>query len=265
MRRMVAAVLLAGAAIPAHAQDLRDFCGDRPGLGTPACTVDKGHLQIELGLGDWTLDKQPDSRTDTILLGDLIARYGIGESTELRFGWTAYGHVRERDRMTGGIDHAGRVGDISVGIKQNLLNPDGDKVSIALLPMAKIPIGRQPVGAGTWSAGLLVPVDYEVSKGVQFQLTPEVDAAADESGHGRHLAYSAVAGIDIDLTETVDLDLELEAIRDREPGQHQTMALAASSIGYKIGKQTQLDAGANAGLNHNTPDAELYFGVSRKF
>lgn len=261
----LSAMLAASLSLPASAQTLREFCGDRPGLDTPACTVDKGHLQVEIGIGDWTLDTQPDSRTDTILAGDIQLRYGIGETTELRLGWTAYGHERVRDRLTGKIQRTARTGDVTVGIKQNLLNPDGKQLSIALLPFASLPIGRRPIGAGTWGAGLLLPVDYELTDGIQLQLTPEVDAAPNEDGHGRHLAYSTVIGVDFALTEALDCAIDLQAIRDREPGQHATMALGGVAFGYKLAERTQFDVGANAGLNHQTPDIEALFGVSRKF
>jgi hypothetical protein len=141
--KLLIAVLLAGiATAPALAEDkLRDFCGDRPGLGTPACTVDAGHLQVEVGLGDWTLDRQPDARTDTIQAGAIALRYGIGDTTELRLGWDGYAHVRTRDRTSGAVDRTGGVGDVTVGIKQNLHNPDGSGLSIALLPYATLPSG----------------------------------------------------------------------------------------------------------------------------
>ena len=43
----VAALL---AATPALADDqLRELCSERPGLNTPPCIVDKGHLQVEVG------------------------------------------------------------------------------------------------------------------------------------------------------------------------------------------------------------------------
>ena len=253
------------AAAPAAAQTLREFCGDRPGLDTPACTVDKGHLQVEIGIGDWTLDKQPDSRTDTMLAGEIQLRYGIGDTNELRLGWTAYGHERVRDRMTGEIGRTARTGDVTIGIKQNLLNPDGKQLSIALLPFASLPVGRRPIGAGTWGAGLLLPVGYELTDGIQLELTPEIDARPNEEGDGRHLAYSTVIGVELALTEALDLDLDLQAIRDREPGQHATMALAGVALGYKLAERTQFDVGANAGINHQTPDIEAFFGVSRKF
>ena len=259
-------VLLAATAGPAFAQDpLREFCGDRPGLGTPACTVDKGHLQIETGLGDWTLDKQPDSRTDTILAGDVALRYGMGDSTELRLGWTAYGHVRERDRMNGMVDRTDGVGDVTVGLKQNLANPACDGLSIALLPFATLPTGGKAIGAGDWGAGLLLPIDYALTEKVQLQFTPEIDAAVDNDRQGRHLAYSGVAGIDIELSEKLAVDAELKLIRDRDPSGSQTQALAGLAFDYMVGPQTQIDVASVAGLNHNAPDIELYFGISRKF
>ena len=265
MRRIMVAVL-AMAATPAGAQELREFCGDRPGLGTPACTVDAGHLQVELGLIDWTLDKQPDDRTDTILGPDVQMRLGIDDHTELRLGWTSVGHVRMRDAASGTVSRATRVGDVTVGLKHNFRDPAGEEgLSIAVLPFASLPAGRRPVGAGTWSAGLLLPVDYSLGSSLQLQFTPEVDAAADESGKGRHLAYSGVAGIDWEFAKDVEVDLEVQATRDRDPSGHATQLLAGLSFDYQPQPRVQLDVGANAGLNHNAPDVELYVGVSRKF
>ena len=265
MRYAFLALPLLLAAGAARAEELRDFCGDRPGLGTPACTVDKGHLQIEVGVGDWTLDKQPDSRTDTILAGDLFARYGLTDSLEARVGWTAYGHVRERDRMTGAISRQSRVGDVTVGLKQNLMNPDGSGFSIALLPFASIPVGRQPVGAGDWGAGLIVPVNYELSDAIQLEFTPEVDAAVDEDGNGRHLAFSGTIGAAGKLGETLTATLEYQALRDRDPSGHETQQLAGVSLAWEAQPQFQLDLGTNVGLDHDAPDVEVYFGVSQKF
>lgn len=263
--RSLTALALAFTAAPLSAQELRDFCGDRPGLGTPPCVVDKGHVQVEVGLADWTLDKQPDSREDTVLLGDFIARIGVTDTTELRLGWTPYGHVRTRDRLTGRVERQGRIGDVTVGIKQNLSQPDGDGLSVAVLPYATLPVGREPVGAGDWGAGLLVPVSYEVGKGVKLALTPEVDAAVDEDGDGRHLAYGSVVGVSDELTDTVSATIEFQALRDRDPSGHETQELAGLSLAWQPQEQTQLDVGSNLGLNHNAPDVELYVGVSKKF
>ncbi len=263
MRIAIAAMLVAA---PACAEEpLRDFCADRPGIGTPACTVDKGHLQAEVGLGDWTRDRNADSVSNAIQAGDISLRYGIGDTTELRLDWVAYGHVRERDRTSGAIDRTGGIGDVTVGIKQNLHNPDGSGLSVALLPYATLPTGRDGIGAGDWGAGLIVPVNYALNDVLALELTPEVDAAVDGDGHGRHLAYGSVIGLQAKLGEKAGVAAELEALRDRDPDGHSTQELAGLSFSYMVQKQTQLDLGANAGLNRRTPDIEVYFGVSRKF
>ena len=253
-------------ASPALAEgELRDLCAERPGLDTPACTVDRGHLQIEMGLADWTLDKQAGSRTDTILLGNALARYGVGESTEIRFARTAYGHTRRRDRMTGSIDRSSGAGDITIGLKQNLSNPSGDGFSLALLPYATLPTGKKDIGAGDWGAGLLIPVSFDLTDKVSWEATPEVDAAVDDDGKGRHLAFGSAAGLGIDISKRWSMSIEGELVRDRDPAGHSTRALAGAFLAWKPKDQLQFDAGAQAGLNRATPDVELYFGISRKF
>lgn len=266
MRRVAGMVIAALLASAASAQDkLRDLCTDRPGLDTPACTVDQGHLQIELGLGDWTLDKQPDSRTDTVSTGQVSARYGIGASTELRVAWTAYTHVRTRDRASGAIDRVGGVGDVVVGIKQNLANPDGSGFSLAVLPQAMLPTGKDGIGAGDWGGGLLVPIDYALSDSLTLEMTPEIDAAVNEDGSGRHLAYGSAIGLQTKLGKKASMSAEFEAIRDRDPGGHGTTALAGVYLGYQPQDTLQLDLGGQAGLNRQSPDVEVYVGVSKKF
>lgn len=277
MTRLVAAIEQRGSGVkimlvaalvasPAWAQDtLRDLCADRPGLNTPACTVDAGHLQIEAGIASWTLDKQPDSRTDTVLAGDIAARYGVGDSTELRLGWTGYGHVRTRDRATGAITRTSGVGDVTVGVKQNFSHPDGDGFSVAVLPYATLPTGKNQVGAGDWGGGLLIPINYDLSEQLKLEITPEVDAAVDEDGDGRHAAYGSAAGLGIKLSDKWNMSVEAQLLRDRDPSGHSSQALGGVYVAYQPKDRLQFDAGAQAGLNHASPDVELYFGVTEKF
>ncbi len=265
MRVASAFLIAAVAGAPACAEELRDFCADRPGLAVPACVVDKGHLQAEIGLGDWTHDKQPDSVTNTMATGDVALRLGVTNSTEFRFEWTAYTHVRAKDRASGMVDRVAGVGDVTLGVKQSLLNPAGDKLSIALLPFGTIPTGKEGIGAGTWGAGLVIPVNYALTKSLTLELTPEADAAPNADEHGRHLAYSGTIGVEAKLSEQLSTGLELQATRDREPGEHKTEMLAAVSLAFQPGKNSQFDLQANVSVNHNSSDLELLFGVSERF
>ena len=253
---------LAAMAAPAAAQE-RDLCTDRPGLGTPACTVERGRVQVEAGLADWTLSKSAGTRSDTILFGDTLARIGVGERLEVQVGWTPLGYSRER--IGGVVDRATRVGDATVGAKLNLASPDGSGFSLAVQPRVTLPVGRAPVGAGDWGASLIVPLSYDVSDAVQLQFSPEVDAAVDGDGNGRHLAYGGTAGLGFALNDAVDASLEFQAIRDRAPGGHATEAYSGLSLAWRTSKNFQFDVGANLGLNRDSDDVELYAGFSRRF
>jgi hypothetical protein len=263
-RIMLAVASLGLAATAAESEALRDFCPDRPGLGTPACTIDPGHFDVELGLADWTLDRTPDSRSDTVEAAQLLVRLGLTASLEAQLGWTAFGHVRTRDRFTGAVDQDSGIGDLTLALRQNLVSPDGSGFSLAVMPFATLPTGGQAIGAGEWSAGLLVPLSYDVGQGLQIGLTGRVEAAADSDRDGRHLAYGAVAGLSVPLSDSVGATFEMAANRDQDPAGHKTEWLAGISAGWMADDDVQLDAGANIGL-HGTHDVQLYLGVSRRF
>lgn len=250
-------------AVPAEGQALRELCTTRPGLGTSACTVDPGHVLIETGLADWARDAGDDGVEKTLLLGDLLARIGLTETSEVQLGLTGYGRVSERDET--GIARSHRVGDALIAFRQNLSNPDGSGFSAAIEPLVTLPVGRRPVGAGTWSAGLIVPVDYEFNDVVQLQLSPEVDAAADEDGAGRHLAWGGVVGLDVHLTETAEVDVEIQAVRDHDPGGRNTLLLAGVAAAWQPREDWQLDVGSAFGLNADSPDVRVYAGIVRRF
>jgi hypothetical protein len=257
--------LATGAA--ARADDLRDLCADRPGKGSPACTVDPGHLQVEFGVADWSYDRSADSIEDDLVLGDIALRYGLGSSTELQLGWTAYGHVRTKDRASGIVSRDHGSGDVTIGVRQNLHNPDGSGLSIAVQPFVTLPAGGHAIGAGTWGAGLVVPVSYQLPSNIQLGFTGEMDAAPDADRHGRHTAYSASVGVSAPVTKTLTGSAELWVMRDRDPAGHSSQASLDLAVAWipKAKGRLQFDAGTYVGLNRKTPDVETYVGVTEKF
>lgn len=253
-----------GATGVARAQDLRPFCADRPGLGTPSCTVGPGHVMIEAGAVDWTLDRDSETRTDTVEAGDFLVRAGLTEALEVQLGWTAFGHVRARD-AAGAVTRTSGIGDIRVALRQNLAHPDGSGFSVAVTPFATLPVGGEAIGAGDWGGGVIAPVHFDLPGKVGLSLTPQVEAAVDEDRHGRHLAYGSVVGLDTSLTDSLDAALEFQVTRDDDPLAPHTEALASLSFALQPGDDLQFDAGAVAGLNSDSPDVELYIGVARRF
>jgi hypothetical protein len=249
----------------ADAQDLRPLCADRPGLDTPACTVDPGRVVVELGGADWTLNRSPSARIDTLIGGDLLARYGVTANLEVQGGWAAFGTVRTRDAVSGRITRNSGIGDVTVAARRNLSNPDGSGFSAALMPYATLPTGGTAIGAGDWSAGLIIPLSYGIDSRFSLALTPEIDAAVDGDRHGRHLAYGSVVGLGITLGGGVSTALELQVTEDEDPAEHTTAALAGLSFAWQPRGNLQFDAGAVAALNEDSPDVELYVGVARRF
>ncbi|PZU59089.1 MAG: transporter [Sphingobium sp.] len=267
MKAAFIAALCVAASAPtvALADDLRPFCADRPGLGTPPCIVDDGHLIVETGIADWTREDDPDARTDTLSGGDLLLRYGLDTMTEAQIGWTAFGHVRSRDKATGAVERMTGTGDVTLAVRRSLSHPDGDGFSAAVMPYATLPVGGRAIGAGTVTAGLLVPVSYSLTGGVQLALTPSVEASADEDRHGRHLSYGTVVSVEMDLADAVSATVEYQATRDRDPSGHATQSLAAIALAVQPSDAVQLDLGAVMGLNHARADVEIYAGIARRF
>ena len=263
-RAAIACLMLGLTPTLAWGQD-RDLCADRPGLGTPACTVDKGHVVLEMGLGDWTHDRDGQIVTDGFQTGDALIRLGLTGSLEAQVGWTAYGHVRTRDRTTGMVDRQGGTGDVRLALRQNLHNPDGSGFTIAVMPYVSVPTGGSAVGARDWGAGLLVPIGFDLGNHLSVALTQEIDAAVDEDGDGRHLAYGSVVGLNIAFTDATTGTIETSLTRDDDPDGHTTQALGGLSFAWQSSKAMQWDIGLNLGLNRNSPDRQVYLGVVRRF
>lgn len=262
--QLASLTLLAALAATTPAQ-ARDYCPDRPGIDTPPCTIDPGRLSVELSGFDWSRDKDDGALADTVLAGDLALRLGVSDHAELRLAWTPWGQARSRDLMSGAVTRSAGTGDVTLGLKRNLIHPDGQGVSVALLPSVSLPTGGATLGAGDWGAGVQAPFSLPAGKTLSLLLTPELDAAVDSDRRGRHLAYGTAGGIAIAAAPGLNLAIEAAVMRDEDPAGASTQVIAGGSIGLMLGKDTQVDIGTELGLNHAAPDTHIYLGVARRF
>lgn len=244
------------------------FCPNQPSLESSACTTEPGRVHLEVSAVDWTLERDGDERRDSFLFGDFQARFGVGPATEVQLSWTPIGHVRERPgaRSTG-------IGDVRLAVRQNLRNPDGSGLSYGLEPFVTLPVGGQTVGQGTWGAGLVLPVTYEVRDGLTLGITTELDASPDEDRHrdqhwdrqGRHFGANIVTGASLDLSSELSVTAEAEWMTDDDPAGHEQRWLAATGVQYRYARTRALFVEAVAGLNREAPDVQLYCGISALF
>jgi len=260
---MALSLALAGAAHQAaRAQDLRDFCADRPGKATPACILDVGRLQLETGLADAALQRGGGQRDDVYTIGQTEIRYGIASHTELEAVVTPWSIERSRD--AGGRTRRSGFGDLALGFRTALSDPDGKGTLVSLQAFATAPTGTHHQGAGDWEGGVRLPVSADLGGGFSLGVTPEADLRRDGDAHGRHLAFSTAVSVGHALGP-LSVGAELWAEGDEDPGGHVNSASFDLSAAWMAAKDLQLDAGLNAGLTHDTPDLELYVGVARRF
>lgn len=264
MKRLAAAALMMAPAV-AWAQDEPRFCPNSPSLESSACTTEPGRVHVEATLGDWQLERNANQRIDTVLAGDVLVRAGVGPSTEVQLEWTPYGHVRTRDRATGLVEKQARVGDVTLGVRQNLRNPDGKGLSFGIQPSVTLPVGRSPVGAGDWAAGVVLPVTYDLTDTINIGTTGELDAAVDEDGHGRHFQGSMVAAVAIEISDAFSTTIEAQVMRDDDPSGATTQAVAGLGCLWTVAPRRAFFAEAVGGLNHAAPDVRLYAGIAALF
>jgi hypothetical protein len=247
----------------AAAADQQPICADRPGKATSACTVPAGHWQVETGLADWTLQKDGEERDTSLVIGETTIKYGLTDRSDIEVDVTPW--QRATSRGPGFHDSASGFGDIRVIYKQQLTSANSP-VQATLYPFVKIPTARHSLGNGKWEGGIKIPIGYSIPKSpFSLGLTPEVDWVADADGHGHHAAMVQVASLGWALNDKLNVSTEIWGQWDWDPGGTGKQVSADGSLAYLLSNSVQLDAGANFGLNSQTPDVELYTGASVRF
>ena len=240
------------------------ICAARPGKSTPACTVPAGHWQIETGLADWTLQRAGGERDTSIVIGETTVKYGLTGRSDIEVDVTPW--QRATSRGPGFRDHASGIGDVTVAYKQLLAGNDAPCRS-QRFPIVKIPTAKHSLGNRKWEGGLLIPIAYSIPKSpLSIGLTPELDWVADADGHGHHPANGPgrEPGLAGDR-QAQSFGRTVGPMGLGSGGRRGKQASADGSIAYLLSDNVQIDGGANFGLNRQTPDVELYAGVSKRF
>lgn len=239
-------------ALPAFADEAA-FCPERPGQTTPPCVMVPGQTMFESGIASWSRMTDAGTPSSQWIIGDLLLRQGLGHQTELQFGWQML------SRQSGS---AWRSGDVTIGLLHNFAAMDGP---VAAQVFATLPSGQEPAGAGDWGAGARLPIALEIGEDWSLGLTPEVDAAVNATGHGRHLALGGAIGLGRSLATNLSASADLSLFRDRDPDGSTTSAVTSISLAWQTGADTQLDLGLAAGLNRHSLERQAYVGFAHRF
>lgn len=260
---LAALAVLASLLAPAiaHADDGSDLCANRPGLGTPPCTLPAGSVVVELAAVGWERSTSPGTREDSLVHGDALVRVGLGRATEIEVGLG--GWTRNFSRADSGIGETNGLGDATFAVRHGFGSETGAKFAVQAYVSA--PVGRPPGGTGDWGAGVLLPIALPLPAGFTLTSTPEIAAAVNASGRGRHLAWGAVAGLEHALTGAVSLSAEVSAFRDEDPEGAATESRFALAAAWQASRSLQIDIEVDIGLTPASPDHALLLGFARRF
>ena len=249
---------------PAPDDQLRPLCTDRPGKGTSACTVDPGHLQIEIDAFDQSLNNQGPIDTTTTLIGSPTIKLGVTETADIEMTLVPYLSERVHDRATGVRVNISGFGDLVLHGKFMLTGGGDGPFSAALDPFLKIPTADAGLGNGAVEGGLVVPLSYALSDVWSFGMTPEIDILHDVTGSGYHASLTDVAGISRSLGE-LTLGAEVWGNFDFDPaGTVDAYSFDVTGTWQPPALHNfQIDGGVNFALNRNVPRTQYYVGVSK--
>ena len=251
------------ASAPAQPADAPSpICTDLPTKANVVCTVPRGKVQIEADALNWTTDSDRGVRTDVVLYTNPTIKYGIDKLTDVELNLAPYETVRTREE--GVVRTVGGVGDLYLRLKRQLTGGTG-AVQVAVIPYVKAPTARSGVGNGAWEGGAIAPVVIALPGSFALDVEGEVDVLADADGTKRH--HPQLLGL-VNVSHPVGkatLYGEVSTTQNLDPAGtvHQYTADLAAT--YLLTPVLQLDAGANFGLSRETPDAQVYVGVSTRF
>lgn len=245
---LVGAAMLAMSSAALAADDDAPICADRPGKATPTCTVPKGMVQVETGLVDWTHDE--------LDIGQTALKAGITDWLHLELDLPAYVDVRHGPSG---------LGDSAIALKYRLTSGSAP-VQFAIRPFVKIPTARRSLGNGKVEGGIAFLADSNFAGSqVGWDVAPELDLVADADGSGYHLAMVQTASVGVPLSSRITLSGELWGAWDFDPAGTVRQYSIDGAVAYLLGKDVQVDAGVNFGLNRNTPGVEIYTGIAFRF
>lgn len=258
--RLLAAVLaLACAAQSAHAGDDDAINPDRPNVANSSQTVGRGRVQLEIG-ANWDRQRDDDLHARTLTTPTLL-RIGLGESTELRIDTDGRSIEHDVDPASGMHSTTAGWADTSVGFKWHFADGEGARPSLGLIGEVALPTGSSALRGKGVRPQVELPAEWDLQHGWSLAVMPGLGSDSDDNGT-RYGYGILAASLGKELTERAKGFVEVAApqIARASHGGNQTQVDAG--VSWLVNKDCQLDAMVVHGLNRNTPDLSLAFGVS---
>ena len=243
------------------ASEREPVCTDRPTRANAVCTVPTGRVQVEADALSHTRDTAGGVTSETLTAAAAVVKLGIDVRSDVEFGWTAW-QESEVDAGTRQVRSDG-IGDLVLRYKRRLTSGDA-AVGVSAIPYVKLPTAPAGTGNERLEGGLIVPVSLSLPGAVGLTLGPEIDLLAEADGSGTRVNITNLVNLSRSFGR-LTLYAEFWTANDvaAEVGGDQSSADVAAS--WLFTPDFQVDAGANFGLDDQTPDYQVYLGVAKRF
>jgi hypothetical protein len=258
------ACLLAGIfALPAAHADDDTINPDRPDVAESSQVVGAHRVQLEAGL-QWDRQRDPDAHVRTLTTPTML-RIGLSDALELRLETEGRTIEHASDPATGVHTVDAGWAESAASVKWHIAGQDGMRPSVGLIAGVALPTGSKPLRGTGFRPSLFVPAEWDLGGDWSLAVMPGVGRDSDEgnSGAGAHYTYGVfAAALGKAFSERLHGFAELAAPRIARAEHGGTEAVADAGVTWLVNRDCMLDVMVVHGLNRNTPDLSLAFGIS---
>jgi hypothetical protein len=255
MHRQICAALLGVAlAGPVTAQD-GPLVSDRPDFTESTGTIAPGHVQMEAGV-TW----QELGEEDSLTAGEVLVRFGLGESLEARLGVGSWTRVDVPGARLGGYE------DPTVGLKLRLTPTADDRPpgfpAASLLLGTTVPVGSDDLTSDEWEPEARLALDWIVTD--LLSVGANVGIAYPSADGDRFDQLLASVTLGIAATDRLGVFVETYGFSEEEPDGDATQ-YADTGVTFALTDNLQLDARIGFGLNDPSPERFIGVGVAARW
>ena len=254
---------------PTPDKDLRDLSADRPGKFFTPITIDAGHLQIESDVVSFTHQNIQKLDTGTFEYLDPELRLGVLSNVELDASFNGDEFVRARHDGASRVRDLDGFGDVFFRARVNLFGNDGGDVAFALSPYVKLPsqtAAALAIGDSAVEAGDLALLQIKLPEGFTLGVQSEIDALEGGMSNRRFANFVEVLSLQHEVPGVKNLTATTEFFASDSVDRFTPAQYTADvALAYLFKPATQLDCGANFGLDRAAPNVQVYAGISQRF
>ncbi len=244
---------------------LRELTTDRPDVTESPYTVDAGWWQLEMDLvahtRDHNLSDGADIKSSALSFATVNLKVGLTSRIDLQTVFATYNRLSVRDRVAGTRQDSSGFGDVTSRLKINFWGNDGGESAFGLMPFVKWPTSQHGLGNNSLEGGLIVPYAHSLPHGWDLGTMTEFDVVRNDTDNGYLFEWVNTVTAGHALTGNTGCYVELATTLTHGAD----IATFDFGVTYTIGKNLQLDLGANVGLTHAADDLNVFAGLSVRF